>query len=44
MEACDSIVELWVPGQEGGAALADVLFGDYSPAGAPNAEFKPNSQ
>ncbi len=27
------IVELWYPGQAGGAALADVLFGDYNPAG-----------
>ena len=27
------IVELWYPGQAGGTALADVLFGDYNPAG-----------
>src|SRR5262249_49737393 len=27
------IVQLWYPGEEGGTALADVLFGDYSPAG-----------
>ncbi len=28
-----AIVELWFPGEPGGAALADVLFGDYNPAG-----------
>lgn len=28
-----AIVELWYPGEQGGAALADVLFGDYNPAG-----------
>jgi beta-glucosidase len=27
------IVELWYPGEAGGTALADVLFGDYNPAG-----------
>lgn len=28
-----AIVEMWLPGEDGGSAVADVLFGDYNPAG-----------
>jgi beta-glucosidase len=32
-ENLPAIVDAWYPGEEGGDAVADVLFGDYDPAG-----------
>ncbi len=33
LDRVNSVVDVWYPGEEGGTALASVLFGDYNPAG-----------
>jgi beta-glucosidase len=40
IDQVSAIIEAWYPGQEGGTALAQILFGDYSPSGKLPASFE----
>jgi beta-glucosidase len=40
LENVPAVLQAWYPGQEGGTALAQVLFGDYSPSGKLPASFE----
>jgi beta-glucosidase len=43
-ETCDAILQAWYSGESGGQAIADVLFGDYNPAGKLPITFYKNIQ
>lgn len=42
-QTCDAILQAWYAGEQGGKAVADVLFGDYNPGGKLPISFYKNS-
>ncbi len=42
-QTCEAILQAWYAGEQGGQAVADVLFGDYNPAGKLPISFYRNS-
>jgi len=43
-QSCDAILQAWYAGEQGGKAIADVLFGDYNPGGKLPISFYKNSE